>query len=167
MSGNSDMVRELSPCCELLERRLALMRGLANSLKQVQAAVVHSDLGGIEGHTLRQRELCDALRQLEAEALAGSPQNPMGGERRKQKSWAGSAQDAVSPPVRQRWEALDQELIEVEMKVSQLNRVYGALLRRAQRTLQIFMRLRASSANTYTPPKGARAPSPLQEASHV
>ena len=94
-------------------------------------------------------------------------QNPMGGERRKQRSWTGSAQDAVSPPVRQRWEALDLELIEAEMQVSHLNRVYAALLRRAQRTLRIFIRLRASSANTYTPPKGARAPSPLQEASHV
>ena len=53
--------------------------------------------------------------------------------------------------------------------MSQLNRVYAGLLRRVQSTLRIFIRLLASSANTYAPPAGApaMASSRLQEASHV
>ena len=109
-----------------------------------------------------------ALRQLESEALAALPRNAIEGNIESRGAGAQLPEDAVSPPVRQRWETLDRELIQVEMRVGQLNRVYGALLRRAQRTLQIFMRVLASSANTYTPPKGARAClSTLREVSHV
>jgi hypothetical protein len=50
------MDQELTTSLQLLERRLALMRDLANSLEQVQSAVVRSDLGGINGHTARQGE---------------------------------------------------------------------------------------------------------------
>ena len=71
---------------ELLQRRLALMRDLANSLEQVQTAVVRSDLGGITGHTVRQGELCEALRQLESEAVPN--RNPIGGVLPKRNIWA-------------------------------------------------------------------------------
>jgi len=50
------MDQELTTSLQLLERRLALMRDLANSLEQVQSAVVRSGLGGINGHTARQGE---------------------------------------------------------------------------------------------------------------
>lgn len=69
---------QVSPSCELLERRLALMRELANSLEQVQSAVVRSDLAGIDGHTVRQRELCGALRWMQGEAL--EVRSPIGGQ---------------------------------------------------------------------------------------
>lgn len=143
------------------------MRELANSLEQVQTAVVRSDLGGINGHTVRQRELCESLRQQETELLGF--RNPMEYTSPKPNLWAQLPEHAVSAQVRERWQTLTRELTEVEMQVSQLNRVYGALLRRAQRTLQIFMRLLASSANTYTPPKCAPAiiPSTLEEVTHV
>ena len=161
------MDQELKPSFELLERRVALMRELANSLEQVQTAVVHSDLRGIDGHTVRQQELCESLRQLEREALGF--RTPVEDQSRKLNLWAQLPGDAVSSQVRERWQTLAQELTQVEMRVSQLNRVYGALLRRAQRTLQIFMRVLASSANTYTPPKcaAAIAPSTFREVSHV
>jgi len=161
------MDQELNPSFELLERRLALMRGLATSLEQVQTAVVRSDLRGIDGHTLRQRELCESLRQLESEALGF--RNASEGQHQKVNIGAQLPEDAVSPQVRERWQTLSRELSQVEMRVGQLNRVYGALLRRAQRTLQIFMRVLASSANTYAPPKCAAViiPSTHQEVSHV
>ena len=160
------MDQELTTSLQLLERRLALMRDLANSLEQVQTAVVRSDLGGINGHTARQGELCEALRQLESE---GVPiRNPIGGVLAKQNIWA-QLPDDVSPQIRERWQTLAQELTQVEQRVGQLNRVYGALLRRAQRTLQIFMWMLASSGNTYTPPNCAAAivPSTFREVSHV
>jgi flagellar biosynthesis/type III secretory pathway chaperone len=158
------MNQELTTSCELLERRLAMMRELAHSLEQAQTAVVRSDLGGINGHTARQRELCEALRQLETEAARCPPRNPSG-----KSIWVQLPENAVSSQVRERWQTLTQELTQVEMQVDQLNRVYGALLRRAQRTLQIFLRVLASSANTYAPPKCAAAmvPSTFREVSHV
>ena len=78
-------------------------------------------------------------------------------------------EDAVSPEVRQRWRSLGQELAQVELRVAHLNRIYAELLRRVQRTLQIFLRVLASSTGTYAPPKclTAMAPSTMQEATHV
>jgi hypothetical protein len=163
------MAQELTTSFELLERRLALMRELAISLKQVQSAVVQSDLQGIGGRTSQQRELCEALRQLEFEALRHPPCTVGAGESRNQKIGMQLPEDAVSPLVQQRWKTLGQELIQVEIRVSQLNQVYGALLRRALRTVQIFNRVLESSAITYAPPtpEPAMIQSNFQEARHV
>jgi hypothetical protein len=163
------MNHELTTSIELLQRRLLLMRELAGSLEQSQTAVVRSDVDGMDGQTVRQRDLCEALRCLEIEALESSSPHPIAGEPRKRQIWIQVPEHAVSPGVRQRCKGLAEELVEVEMRVRQLNQVYGALLRRAQRTLQIFMRALSSSANTYAPPKcvPAIAQSSLQEVSHV
>jgi hypothetical protein len=163
------MDEELTISFSLLQRRLALTRELASSLEQAQNAVVRSDLRGIEGHSALQRELCEALRQLESEARGQLPRSPVADESGQQQSWVQLPEDAVSPLVERRWKVLAQELSQVEMRVRQLNRAYGALLRRAQRTLQIFLRVLASSGNTYAPPKcaPASAPSALREVSHV
>ena len=171
------MDQGLTASFDLLEQRLALMRELARSLEQVQTTLVHSDLHGIECHTARQRELCEALRQLESEVqteaqteVTGTrPSNLTTGESRNRKISVQPPEGVFSPVVRQRWETLAQELTLVEMRVRHLNLTYGALLRRAQRTLQIFMRVLASSANTYARPNGAPAiaPSTMREVSHV
>jgi flagellar biosynthesis/type III secretory pathway chaperone len=152
------MNQELTSSVELFERRLALMRTLASSLEQVQHAVVRSDLRGMDDHTAKQREICQALHR-----------NSKRGESCPQKLRLNLAEGAVSPEMQRRCRTLAEELSEVEMRVSQLNRVYGGLLRRAQRTLQIFQRVLASSANTYAPPKclPANPPSLMQEVSHV
>jgi hypothetical protein len=162
------MDQELTLAFELLARRLALMRELAGSLEQVQSAVVHSELGEIVDQTTRQRELCGALRQLESEAM----QRPLCASVAKSGKRTIGLQlpeGAVSPLVRERWKTLARQLTEAEMRVGQLNRAYGALLRRAQRTLQIFMRVLASSSNTYAAPKRELPilQPILQEVSHV
>jgi len=147
------MDSELTSSFELLTQRLALMRELADSLQQVQSAVVRSDLRGIEGHTARQQKLCAALRQLAGEAPAPPLGDATREESRTRITWAKLPEAAAPAEVRERWVRLTEDLTAVEMRVSDLNRVYGALLRRAQRTLRIFLRLLASSGNTYTPPK--------------
>jgi len=143
--------RERATAFELLAGRLALMRELAASLEQVQTAIVRSNLAGITGHIALQRELCQAVRQLETEAPQWSstklsavriPRAPLP-----------APEDAASGLARHRWNAVAKELIEVEIRVGQLNLVYGALVRRARRTVDIFNRALACSANTYAPPK--------------
>jgi len=163
------MDQELTTSFELLVRRLALMRELAGSLEQAQNAVVRSDLPGMDGRTAQQREICEALRQLETEASRHPRCTAIADKSRNQKAEMQFPGDAVSPLVRQRWETLAQELTQVEIRVGELNRVYGALLRRARRTVQIFNRVLASSAITYIPPKpeAAMVQSKFQEVSHV
>jgi hypothetical protein len=161
------MDQELTTSFELLERRLALTRELTVSLEQIQGAVVRSDLPGINGHTMRQGEICEALRQLEFEALQHPPCTVIASKSRNQKVGMQLPEDAVSPLIQQRWKTLAQELNRVEMRANQLNQIYGALLRRARRTVQIFNRVLDSSAITYTPPKPAIAESTFHEVSHV
>jgi len=163
------MDQEFTPVFDLLKRRLALMRQLAVSIEQVQSAVVHSDRSAIDCYSAEQRGICEALHQIEIEALGRTLDSPLDGASRERKNRVRLPEGAVSPQLQQRWQALAKELGEVETRVGQLNRVYGALLRRAQRTLQIFMRVLANSANTYAPPKCAAtiAPSTLRDLSHV
>jgi hypothetical protein len=158
------MDQEITPVFGLLQRRLALMRQLAVSLEQVQSAVVRSDRGAIDGYSAEQRGICEALHQIEIEALGRTLHSPLNGGSGERKSRVRLPEGAVSPQLQQRWEVLAEELSEVEARVGQLNRVYGALLRRAQRTLQIFMRVLANSANTYAQPKCTAT---LRDLSHV
>jgi hypothetical protein len=114
-----------SPQCRDLEPRLRLLHELAASLEGARAAVLRSDLAGLNSQTLRQREICEALRQFKV--------TPSG---------AGDRQDR-----------LRREAADMEARVLQLNREYAALLARARRTVDIFCRLLASSNLTYLPPK--------------
>jgi hypothetical protein len=137
------------PGVEPREQRLALMRELACSLEQAQAALVRSDVAAMAECNARQEAICDAIRNLENSGPVAS----------------------ASAVARVRWENIGKDLSEVEGRVRELNRVYGALLRRAGRTLDIFLRVLASSAVTYAPPlAGPRLPKPtfaLEEGAHV
>ncbi len=107
-----------------LERRLALLRSLAEEIEQAQTALLHSDPHAIESHTARQRDIC---LQLQA-------------DRQQQDS---------SIPWHERRAGLRKELATVEQRVWYLNRVYSALLARASRSLAILERILASSSMTY------------------
>ena len=120
------MKQELSPEYHALEQRLGLLRELAGSLESAQAAVLRSDLAEMNLQTARQHELCAALRP----AVGGGSSVP--GER---------------------WSRLLRESANMEMRVARLNREYGALLRRARRTVDIFCRVLANSETTYVPPQ--------------
>jgi flagellar FlgN protein len=163
------MDQELFPVFDLIERRLALMRALADSLERAQTAVAQSNLVEITGHTARQRELCAAVRQLESEARQFVADAAIADETRPQNIRTRQSQSGVSPLMQQRWNAVAEELSELEIRVGQLNRIYGALLRRARRTVDIFCRVLASSAVTYAAPRAAPAPMPprFEEVSHV
>ena len=145
------MDQELYLSFERVERRLALMRELAGMLEQTQAALLASDLERIEAHTVRQRELCDALRLLEAPGTSPGKDAP------RKRTRVHLPEGSLSPELRERWSTLSQELAQVQSRVGHLNRVHAALLRRARRSLAIVSRLLASSAATYTLPQPATA----------
>jgi len=129
---------EQSPGREAGRIRIDLLRQLAHSLEQGQAAVLSSDLLEITHQTARQQELCAELRQLPPSSAQTQPLWLPGG---------------LSPLGRDGDDALRNELAEVATKVAQLSRRYEALLRRARRTVDIFCRVLAHSALTYPPPR--------------
>jgi porphobilinogen deaminase len=131
----------ISSSLDLLEKRLALMQQLAEELKQGQIAIIARDLVQIECHTASQNRLCGALRELEKEQ-AWREETEMAGQIKNDSAPAG-CQQAIG------------QLAEVENQVAYLGRVHASLLRRAQRTVSVFVRLLASSGVTYEPPEAA------------
>jgi len=110
-----------------LTQKIDLLGQLASSLQQAQAAVARSDMPEVQRQTAHQERLCEQLRQLGQRAQPA----PLSTE---------------TPPCIDR---MANQLARVELEVAQLNRAYGALLRRASRTVNIFCRLLAASELTY------------------
>ena len=116
-----------------LDQKVELLRQLANSLQAAQDAVVRDDLAELRGQTSRQQLLCGQIRQL-----AGEPMVKFGPE-----NWE----------TEKRRRELQDKLARTELEVARLNRVYGALLRRASRTVNIFCRVLAACGATYEVPQ--------------
>ncbi|MBZ5572845.1 MAG: hypothetical protein LAO09_13320 [Acidobacteriia bacterium] len=148
---------ERSSAYEQHRRRLDLMRELAHSLALAQAAVVRSDLRDMQCQTAQQQRLCEQLSQL---GQLASP-TEFSAARRAPAALAGwtRCEGAASALAGERWGALLEELTQVELQVAGLNRAYGALLRRASRTVEIFCRVLATSGVTYGPPQSRQNPS--------
>jgi hypothetical protein len=108
-------------------QRLELLRQLAGSLDLSQAALATTTPAKLDHHTARQQELCRELRAL----AHGFPDEAQ-----------------AQTPSR-----LADDLQETARRVRDLNRKYAALLRRRQRTVDIFCRVLASSGTTYPAPK--------------
>lgn len=140
------MDQNIASAKEALERRIGLMRELAGSLERAQAAVLVSDCTELRALTRQQQELCHQWRLL----ISQFPHNDL---------YLPRLSHILSSPPRanpksteERHKALIMELAEVERRVAHLNRAYGALLRRARRTVDIFCRVLASSGATYNQP---------------
>jgi len=131
-------------------QRLALMRELSGVLEESLTAAFSSDPQKIENCASGQAAVCHALSQLDARCLSYKAHAELG----EVLGFAqgGTTQTVVPAEAEQRWCQLGHELGQVEARVLHLNRVYGGLLRRAQRTLEIFTRLLQPSP-TYVPPE--------------
>jgi hypothetical protein len=107
---------------------------------------------GLEIHTARQLELCQRLQALAACAGEGAPGS----------QWATLSEGAADPAIRRRWSALGQRMAAIESRISYLNQVHAALLRKAHRSAAMFARLLTSSAITYSAPEAKCAASAAQ-----
>jgi len=124
---------EFKPKIENLELRLQLLRELANSLKQAQAAVLHSDLSGLLAATALQREICGKYRET-----VRPPQHLCAGpELCGMDSRRNASADCAVRNEAERWNALIAEIARMEQKALELNRAYSALVRRAKGTEDI------------------------------
>jgi hypothetical protein len=128
---------EFQEMIEQRERRVSVLRELISALQLAQRAFVLTDLKGIQLHTKRQHQLCEDLLLL-GSGPSSAPRN-------------------ASPADLRRWNRLSEEIAEFEGRVRHLTRVQNSLLARSRRAMDIFARLLASTALTYTPPPAARA----------
>ncbi|HXZ32746.1 MAG TPA: hypothetical protein VEH30_10730 [Terriglobales bacterium] len=139
------MDQGISSVNEALEGRIGLMRELADSLERAQAAVLGSHIAQLRAQTKRQRELCEQWRLVSEIAPGRISSTPAGRN-------VANSHDADIGPAGERQRALLLDLAEVVSRLSHLNRAYGALLRRARRTVDIFCRVLENSGVTYTHP---------------
>lgn len=112
-----------------IKTRIALLQELAEELQGAQPALTRDEVEALERHTVRQNELCNALREQESARAFGSRSNP------------------TSTRIE-----VQQEMLNLETRVRRLNRVYAALLRRATRSLVIMQRCLEGSAAVYSRP---------------
>jgi|SRR5579862_5695861 len=124
---------------ELLEQRVRLLHKLADSLQRAQAALLSPDYDQVPAQTKVQQDLCHELRRLALIRPSGS-----------------ATGRAASVEVREK--ALASEFQALHRQVTDLNRKYAALLRRAQRTVNIFCRVLQNSGLTYVVPAVSPVP---------
>lgn len=110
---------------KLLERRISLLRELADSVERAQAAVLTSDQRQVSTHTRRQQQLCDELRRLSSEL----PQDELSTSDRHSDVVLSLQPIPALPDARQ--SELSTELRAIENRLANLTRTYSALLRRA------------------------------------
>ena len=131
---------------QLLQQRVDLLQQIANSLQCAHAALLAPDYTQIPLHTKAQQDLCQQLHQLACEPW---PAQAVSTTKRDD-----AAAESASP-VNARQKALTTELQGLQARVAGLNRRYAALLRRAQRTVNIFCRVLQNSGLTYVAPASA------------
>ena len=133
------MEAEISSVIERVTVRLSILHDLVDAFLRAQSAIGLFDLQNMEAHIARQRQLCHVLMALNDSVSEQSPPD--------------AGRDALK-----RWHTLSRELKQTELHVLHLGRVQAALLRRTRRGLDLFSRLLASTALTYTPAMIAGTP---------
>jgi hypothetical protein len=139
-----DIDTSLSQLSKLIERRLALVRCLAESLESSTLALVRNDAEAIARGAAHQAELCRQWGRLEDEL-----------RREAGRRWAPPPAGASgnfpetepSARLQAEWEALGT-------RIRYLTRVHWSLLRHLERSLAVLNRVVDSCALTYTPDPG-------------
>ncbi len=120
------------PSAVAVERQIALLQRLAASLRESQTALLRMNLRDLEEHTGLQNALCGELKAWDKASRRSH----------------GTGTQPESPG-RQRWDDLQERLNAALEQVRYLNKVYAALLRRAQRSVQIMDNLLRNSSGSY------------------
>ncbi len=136
---------------EVLEQRLDLIKRLGWSLEKSIQAVLQSNPGRVILLSGEQRDFCQELHRSLQE----------------QDSSTMRCSGTDSSEVVRRFNELLRRISEAGIMVRRLALLYGALLRRSQRTIDIIYRALASSGATYGLPTESAALRILVERSHV
>jgi FlgN protein len=142
------MSPELETYLELLEKRLSLLRLLAQEFVDGRKEFVALDLDGMYRRISEQEELCRQIHRLHPaiQALQQTCAKQLGLD-------GGPAQAAPEKEVwAERLARVMQELGKAQAEVGRLNQIHAAYLRRSRRTVQVLMNFLANYAMTYACP---------------
>jgi hypothetical protein len=136
-----DIGTSLPELSQLIERRLALVRGLAESLESSTRALARNDAEAIARGAPHQAALCRQWSRLEDDLRRESARRsalPRAGA-------SGNSPEAEhSARLQAEWEALGT-------RIRYLTRVHWSLLRHLERSLAVLNRVVDCCAATYTP----------------
>jgi hypothetical protein len=139
----------------LLERRLALLAALSQTLADSRADFISLDLEGIRGRIAEQQRFCGQIRALDQDITAAQVRCarlagvPCVSDAIR---WPDAA--ALEPALAARLQETLRRVAAAQSQLQQLNNAHQALLRRSQRTVQVLVNLFQSHAPTYAAPMG-------------
>jgi len=145
---NADTQRYL----ELLERRIALLVSLADSLSAASKGLVSFDLDGIQASISEQEKLCAEIRNLDTQ-LDRVQQHCQAHLSAVTPTGSNSSPD----PTRLRLRETISRLTEIQATVKRRNEAHQLLLRRSRRTVGALLNSYHSFAMTYSNPSSASA----------
>jgi len=155
---------ELETYLELLERRLSLLRLLAQEFVDCRKEFVALDLEGMYRRISEQEELCrqiqrlhPAIRALQRTCAAQLGLDKHGAAvRPEDAAWA----DRLSRVMR--------ELGEAQVEVGRLNQIHAAYLRRSRKTIDVLMNYIGRYTMMYARPgePGSSAPAARERGEH-
>lgn len=139
---------ELETYLALLERRLSLLRLLAQEFVDSRKEFVALDLDGMYRRISEQEELCRQIQRLHPaiHALQQTCAIQIGMENRRAPGNSENAEWA------ERLTGVMQEIEKAQAEVWRLNQIHAAYLRRSRRTIHVLMNFIGSYAMTYARP---------------
>jgi hypothetical protein len=139
---------ELETYLALLERRLSLLRLLAQEFVDSRKEFVALDLDGMYRRISEQEELCRQIQRLHPaiHALQQTCAIQIGMENRRAPGNSENAEWA------ERLTGVMQEIGKAQAEVGRLNQIHAAYLRRSRRTIHVLMNFIGSYAMTYARP---------------
>jgi hypothetical protein len=140
---------EIETYLTLLERRLSLLRLLAQEFVDCRKEFIALDLDGMYRRISEQEELCREIERLHPaiQALQETCATQLGLENRS------GGRVAESAGWVERLTCVMQELGKEQAKVGRLNQIHAAYLRRCRRTINVLMNFIGSHAMTYARPE--------------
>lgn len=144
------MNNETQRYLEMLDRRIGLLGGLAESFVAVRADIISLDVNGLEERIAQQEQLCRQVGALDGQldklqyACATSLRAPG--------AKSGSEREAVATRLAETGERMKS----AQGRVKQLNATHQELLRRCRRTTGALLNLYATFEATYAEPYHAR-----------
>ena len=150
------MSAEIEKYLNLLEQRLALLRGLAQQLIACRKEFIALDLDGMYSRIAEQEQLCRQIQSLHPaiDTLQRTCAQQLDLPRLDASS---RPEDA---PRAERLRSVMRELAETQAEVRRLNQIHAAYLRRSLRTIHMMMNFLGNFAFTYARPAGAIESSP-------
>jgi hypothetical protein len=148
------MSAEIDQYLSLLDRRLILLRELAEQLVACRKEFVSMNLEGMYGSIAHQEDICRKIQSLQP----GMTQLQQTCARQLQLKKLDEPRTLEESARARRLREVMSDLRNTQDEVSRLNRIHAAYLRRCGRTVNMLMNYLANYAFTYARPVGPVLP---------